>query len=91
MHTKRDWRAQNNKDVIEALGTPVDPGFFVTGAMEVSGPSGHADLAIPLSGPQGEGTLYVKAEKIAGQWEMRRLEVEVEGHAERIDLLSEQR
>ena len=81
--------ALHHPEVITALGDPVEAGFFTLGTVSVSGPSGSADLAIPLAGPKGEGVLYVVAEKEAGAWTMSRLEVEVEGRAERIELLNE--
>ena len=81
--------ALHHPGVITALGDPVEAGFFTLGTVSVSGPSGSADLAIPLAGPKGEGVLYVVAEKEAGAWTMSRLEVEVEGRAERIELLNE--
>lgn len=79
-------RARATPAVVEALGTPLEEGVFVSGSIKVNGSSGDADLAIPLSGPNGEGTLYVVAEKSAGQWEYRRLELETD--AGRIDLLA---
>jgi len=79
--------AQHDPQVITALGDPVEAGFFTAGTVSVSGPSGSADLAIPLAGPKGEGVLYVVAEKEAGAWTMSILEVEVEGRAERILLV----
>jgi Cytochrome oxidase complex assembly protein 1 len=81
-------KAQTDGSVVEALGEPIEPGFMIAGSVSVSGPSGHADLSIPLSGPRGEGILYVKAEKEAGTWTMQILEVEVIGRPERIHLLN---
>jgi hypothetical protein len=70
----------------EALGAPVAPGRFVWGSVNVSGPSGHADLAIPLKGGRSSGTLYVRATKVAGLWRFDLLELAIEGRPERIDL-----
>jgi hypothetical protein len=59
------------------------------GNINVNGSSGHADLAIPVSGPEGSGTIYVVASKsAAGQWTILRLVVEVKETNERIDLLA---
>lgn len=80
-------RARSHPDVVTALGDPVEPGWFVSGSVNVSGPSGEASLAIPLEGPAGEGTLYVEATKEAGTWRYQTLEVAVEGGGPRIDLL----
>lgn len=79
-------RAKADPAAVEALGEPVSVGWLVTGSINVSGPSGSADFAIPLRGPRGKGTLYVVAGKEAGRWEYRVLELEVEGRTERIQL-----
>jgi len=71
--------------VAEALGSPIEPGFVVTGSINVSGPSGDAALAIPISGPKGKGTITVVAKKTAGKWEFTTLEVTVEGSDKPID------
>jgi hypothetical protein len=83
-------RAQENPDVILALGEPVEDRWWISGAINTSGPTGEADVALPLKGPQGKGTLYIVASKEAGEWSYQRLEVEVDGLPERIDLLAEE-
>jgi hypothetical protein len=71
---------------IEALGQPIEEGWFVTGSVNVSGPSGEASLAIPVSGPRGKGRLYVESLKRGGLWRMRLLEL-APPSGPRIDLL----
>lgn len=68
------------------LGKPVTAGFFVSGSVNVSGPSGNADLAIPVKGPLGSGTVYVVAKKSAGRWSYQTLELRMEGQPD-LDLL----
>ena len=80
-------RAKSSPAVIAALGTPIEVGFFVTGSINVSGPSGRADLAIPVSGPKGTATLYVSAFKALGEWNFDQLIVKIERSGERIDVL----
>jgi hypothetical protein len=80
-------RAKASPQVLAALGEPVKVGWFVSGKVNVSGPSGDADLSIPLSGPRGKGTLYATARKQAGRWRYEVLEVEAEGRKDRIDLM----
>ena len=53
--------AQAHPAVVQALGTPLRPGFAVTGYIEVSDDDGHADIRFPVRGPRGEGTVYVEA------------------------------
>ena len=79
-------RAQQNEAVIDALGSPVSAGTFVSGSSHVEGPSGDAKLSIPLSGPKGKGTLYVEATKSVGVWQFGTLVVKIEKTGEQINL-----
>lgn len=72
-------RAQHDPAVVAALGEPIQPGWFVQGSISSNGGRGNADLAIPLDGPRGDGTLYVVAEKRAGEWRYETLAVNVDG------------
>ena len=83
-------RAQENPDVILALGEPVEDRWWISGSINTSGPTGQADVSLPLKGPKGKGTLYIVAYKQAGEWTYERLEVEVDELPERIDLLAEE-
>ena len=82
--------AKENQYVQEAIGSPIEAGLLVMGNINVNGSSGHADLAIPVSGPQGSGTLYVVASKSAGRWTMLQLIMDTKETDERIDLLENQ-
>lgn len=79
--------AQSDPAVQAELGTPVEPGWMILGNMETTNGSGTADLTIPLSGPDGSGTMYLKAEKRAGQWTFTHLSVNIDDSAETINLL----
>jgi len=80
-------RAKADPAVIEALGSPIKDGFLVSGNTNVNGASGESNLAIPISGPKGKGTIYVSATKSLGRWNYSGLVVEISGTHERIDLL----
>ena len=82
-------RAHANPEVTAALGTPLKEGMFLSGTTNVNNASGDADIAIPISGPKGSGTIYAVAEKTAGQWTYSRLEVEIKGSPQRINLREE--
>jgi hypothetical protein len=82
-------RARASHAVIEAFGSPIKEGFFTSGSINETGPSGTAQLAIPISGPKGSGTIYLEAQESAGLWTFSKLEVEVEKTGRRIDLLTE--
>jgi len=79
-------KARSNVQVQQRLGTPIEPGFFVSGSVNVAGSSGKADLTIPIKGPKGEGTIYVDATKFANEWKFNRLEVGFGDDPHRIDL-----
>jgi hypothetical protein len=80
-------RAKAHPEVIEALGSPITEGFFVSGNTNVNGASGEANLSIPVAGPKGKGTIYVAAKKSLGQWNYTGLVVEIAKTHQRIDLL----
>jgi hypothetical protein len=78
--------AQSNPAVEERLGHPIQAGWFTSGEIEVNEAGGHAELAIPISGPKGKGTIYVEAHKRAGIWKLDLLQFG-DGGADRLDLL----
>ncbi|HYE73973.1 MAG TPA: cytochrome c oxidase assembly factor Coa1 family protein [Blastocatellia bacterium] len=84
-------RAQNNAEVRAALGTPIEPRFWVSGEIKTSNNLGRANLAIPISGPQGNGTIYVVAHKSGGKWDYSIMACEIAATGARIDLLTDPR
>ncbi len=76
-------------EAVAALGEPIETGWWLMGSIDVTGPSGRADIAFPVSGPEGSGRLYVVGTKSAGEWTLSRLELDAEGRG-RIDLLSDE-
>ncbi len=80
-------KARANPAVIDALGSPIKEGMFLSGNTNVNGASGEANLAIPISGPKGNGTIYVIASKSAGLWTYTTLVAELEKTHQRINLI----
>ncbi len=80
-------RAEAHPAVQAAIGAPIEKGMFVTGNINTSGTSGKADLAIPISGPDGKATLFTVAKKSEGQWTFTTLIVEIKDTGLRIDLI----
>ena len=72
--------------MVEAIGTPIKEGMFVSGNTHVDGASGNADLSIPISGPKGKATIYAAATKFAGKWTYDKLVVQP-ASGDQIDLL----
>jgi len=81
-------RAQKNAVVVQGLGTPIEEGWMVSGSINITPTSGDADLAVPISGPKGKGTVYVTAQKKAGMWSYSVMEAAIDGSGQRINLLS---
>lgn len=79
-------RVRTAPAVVAALGTPLEEGYFVRGTIHVSGPTGLAELAIPVTGPKGRAMIYVEAARRQGVWYYDHLIVAVERTRERIDL-----
>lgn len=79
-------RAKADQRVTNALGTPIEEGWFLSGNTKVSGSSGEADLTIPISGPKGKGTIYAAATKFAGEWTYSKLVVKIDSSGETVDL-----
>jgi hypothetical protein len=82
-------RAQKNALVVQKLGTPIAEGWLVSGSFNISPTSGDADLAVPISGPKGQGKIYVTAQKRAGLWSYSVMEAAIDGSDQRINLLSD--
>ena|SRR3989442_1414124 len=80
-------RVHANAEVSRELGEPLRHGWWIGGSIQTTIASGDADLAIPLSGPSGHGTLYVVARKKAGSWQFEILEMAVAGRQDHIQLL----
>jgi len=82
-------RAQANPAVAQKLGGRIEEGWLTSGSINVgTGGSGDANLAVPISGPKGSGTVYVRAERIAGAWNYSQMIAGIEATGEKIDLLA---
>ena len=82
-------KAKAHPTVQEEIGSPIKEGGLISGNLNTSGPSGEANLSIPLSGPKGKAAVHVVATKSAGLWTYSTLSVELKETGQRIDLLSQ--
>jgi hypothetical protein len=82
-------RAQADPAVAQKLGGRIEEGWLTSGSINVgTGGSGDANLAVPISGPKGSGTVYVTARRIAGVWSYSQMIAGIESTGEKIDLLA---
>jgi hypothetical protein len=72
-------RAKADPDVQKALGTPVEAGLMVQINAQSAGGVTTTTARIPLSGPKGEGALFVRATERAGTLTFQQLDF-VRGH-----------
>jgi hypothetical protein len=82
-------RARTDPRVIEALGSPIEPGLFISGTINTKNQSGDADLSIPISGPRGKARIHVVGTKDSGRWSYSKMVVTPE-KGDVIDLLLKQ-
>lgn len=82
-------RARSSPDAIAAFGTPIEPGWWLTGEMKTSDTDGHAALEFALAGPKGEGDLSLIADKRDGAWVFSLLTIDTDA-GKRIDLLTDE-
>ncbi|MEM8638767.1 MAG: cytochrome c oxidase assembly factor Coa1 family protein [Cyanobacteria bacterium P01_G01_bin.54] len=79
---------QESEAVADIIGEPVQAGFWLSGSVEVNGPSGAADIAFPVKGPEGAGTVYVVGQKSAGVWDYSTIQFASKDSDESVDLLA---
>jgi ribosomal protein L7/L12 len=60
----------NDPAVVQAFGTPITPGVFVTGEMSSGGSSSSASMSVPISGPKRSGELNVSGSWRRGVWDL---------------------
>lgn len=67
--------AQHDPRVLEALGAPVEDGIMPSGSISTGNGTGSANFSVSLHGARGNGTLYIEAERHAGEWHYTTLQV----------------
>jgi hypothetical protein len=73
-------------EAVEVLGQPIETGI-PNGSFRESGPDGEASLSFSAEGPNGSGTVYVKATRSLGQWQLQDAVLEDSNGGRRIDLV----
>lgn len=79
---------QSNIEITELIGSPIEPGFFVTGSVKISGPSGEASLQYSISGPKGTAEVLVHAYKKMGKWVIQEIIVYSEEQSKTIQVVT---
>jgi len=66
---------EKNVQVLELVGQPIEPSFWVLGNIEISGPNGKAALQYSISGSSGSADAYVYATKEMENWHLEKVVV----------------
>lgn len=72
-------RAKTDPDVQKALGTPIEAGWMTQFSANASGGETHTQARIPITGPKGEGAVFVKAAERGNELTFQQLDVVI-GH-----------
>lgn len=76
-------RAGASPAIVQALGAPLEVGWFVTGTLD---PGRSADITIPVTGPRGKARIHVVASKATGTWVFSTLTVKLRATGGQISL-----
>ncbi|MFD0799030.1 cytochrome c oxidase assembly factor Coa1 family protein [Maribacter chungangensis] len=76
-------------EITSVLGTPIVKDGMVQGSYKNTNGAKTADMKIPVSGPKGSGTLFVKATGTGDDWNYDVIRIEIKDD-ESIDLLPEE-
>jgi hypothetical protein len=71
-------QARKNPAVVQQLGTPINPGWLISGSMHIENDSGTANFTVPIHGPRQEAKLYLDARKRMGEWTFNSLTVKTD-------------
>lgn len=80
--------ARQNREFIDALGSPVKEGWFLDSEMQLGNPP-TAKILIPVRGSIRAGNLRVRASREHGRWCLTELTLELTKPDQRIDLLAQ--
>ena len=61
-------KARADARVQQALGAPVEPGWFMSGSIRTENRTGQCDISVPLNGSKQKGSLRVVGTKDEGRW-----------------------
>lgn len=75
--------------VTQALGAPIEPGFWINGEINKSPGSGSAALQFSLHGPLGRGEANVEASEERGVWHLRHVWVVQPEQKQAIEVIPE--
>ena len=76
-----------NEQVLQVLGSPIEPSWYVLGSVSTSGSGGKANLEYTIEGGLSKAKVYAYATKKAGLWNIDQLTVVPESESNRINII----
>ena len=76
----------NEQVIVQQLGSPIDSNGMMQGAISTTNDGGNADISVPLKGPNGTGTMFIKAVKVNDKWNYERIAVQIDKTNEIIEI-----
>ena len=80
---------QNNAQLVEELGEPIEFGFWALGSYQESNSLSSANIRIPTSGPKGSGNVYIVGTSKDDIWTYDTMVFKFESTGEVVNLLDE--
>lgn len=92
LHKQSVELARKNEIISQELGSPIEGGLITEGTLDIkdAGEHGHADCVIPISGPNGNARLFVKATLSESKWTIKQLKASLETSGKMITLVKEE-
>ncbi|WP_271406354.1 cytochrome c oxidase assembly factor Coa1 family protein [Tenacibaculum soleae] len=84
-------QAEKNEKVRSFLGEPIEKNGIPSGNISINNDEGDVDFSIPISGPNGKGTLIVRGIRTNGEWIYEDLYVRIKETQEEINLLAQEK
>jgi hypothetical protein len=79
--------SMHNAELVSILGEPIETDGMMQGTINFKNKSGNVDISVPLRGPNGEATIFIKGEKEDGTWTYEEFYVVIKETSEKINLL----
>ena len=83
------FNMQNNAQLVEELGEPIEFGFWALGSYQTSNSRSSANIRIPTCGPKGSGTVYIVGTSTDDIWTYDAMVFKFNDSGETVNLLSE--
>jgi hypothetical protein len=75
VYTEALNRVKGDQRVVAVLGEPIEPGFWVSGNVNINNGKGNADFQFPVKGPRGSAKVHAVASTEGQKWEYTTLVV----------------